>query len=118
MDQLALNMFLAKYPEYAAYVGAAISIASGIAMILPPPTTDEIADGIELAQQYLFRLGVTAWQDAWVEPRHLAGYRLLAEQGRLIGRTIANHWWDRERGGEQIDEIVERRVYGTLGRLT
>ena len=86
--------------------------------LIPAPTKDEIADGIELAQQYLFGLGVTAWQDAWVEPRHLEAYRLLAEQGRLVGRTIANHWWDRERGGEQIDEIVERRAYGTLGRLT
>ncbi len=86
--------------------------------LIPAPTTDEIADGIELAQQYLFRLGVTAWQDAWVEPRHLAAYRLLADQGRLIGRTIANHWWDRERGGEQIDELVERRAFGTLGRLS
>ena len=46
--------------------------------LIPLPTTDEIADGIQTAQQYLFRLGVTAWQDAWVEPPQLAAYRLLA----------------------------------------
>lgn len=37
MDVLA-HMWLSLHPEYLPYFTAAISIASGIAMILPPPT--------------------------------------------------------------------------------
>jgi predicted amidohydrolase YtcJ len=86
--------------------------------LIPPPTVEELADGIELAQAYLHRLGVTAWQDAWVTPIHLEAYRLVAERGRLTGRATACHWWERDRGGEQIDEMAERRRFGTFGRLT
>ena len=85
--------------------------------LIPPPTTEDLADGIVLAQQYLHRLGISAWQDAWVQPADDASYLLLAQQGRLTGRAIANLWWDRERGPEQIDELVARRAAGTLGRL-
>jgi predicted amidohydrolase YtcJ len=85
--------------------------------ILPPTTIDDLAAGLELAQAYLHRLGITAWQDAWVEANDLAAYRLIAERGSLTGRAIACHWWDRERGGEQIDDLVERRRTGNIGRL-
>jgi predicted amidohydrolase YtcJ len=85
---------------------------------LPPTTVDEIADGIELAQAYLHRLGVTAWQDAWVRPDDLRAYRIVAERGRLTGRVTACHWWERDQGAEQIDDILERRRWGTIGRLT
>jgi predicted amidohydrolase YtcJ len=85
--------------------------------ILPPTTVDDLAAGLELAQAYLHRLGITAWQDAWVEAQDLTAYRLIAERGTLTGRAIACHWWDRELGGEQIDDFVERRRTGTIGRL-
>ena len=84
---------------------------------LPPTTVDEVADGIELAQAYLHRLGVTAWQDAWVEKDFLSAYRRVAERGRLTARVTACHWWDRDRGGEQIDELVDRRRWGAIDRL-
>jgi predicted amidohydrolase YtcJ len=85
--------------------------------LIPQPSTEELADGIVLAQQFLHSLGISAWQDAWVEPKGVAAYRLLAEQNRITGRAIANLWWDRERGAEQIEDLVERRAQGTLGRL-
>jgi hypothetical protein len=85
--------------------------------ILPPTTVEDLAAGLELAQAYLHRLGITAWQDAWVEAEDLAAYRLIAERGILTGRAIACHWWDRELGGEQIDDFVERRRTGNIGRL-
>ena len=85
--------------------------------LIPPASLEELAQGIELAQAYLHRLGITAWQDAWVRPDDLAAYRLVAERGRLTGRAIACHWWERTRGLEQIDEIVERRRTGSIGRL-
>ena len=85
--------------------------------ILPPTTTEDLAHGLELAQAYLQRLGISAWQDAWVTPEDLAAYRLVAERGTLTGRAIACHWWDRDRGGEQIDELIERRRISQIGRL-
>jgi predicted amidohydrolase YtcJ len=84
---------------------------------LPSTTVDEIADGIELAQAYLHRLGVTAWQDAWVRPDDLRAYRTVAERGRLTGRVTACHWWERDMGGEQIEDLVERRRWGAIDRL-
>jgi predicted amidohydrolase YtcJ len=86
--------------------------------IVPEPTIDEIVEGLELAQAYLLRLGITAWQDAWVEPDELEAYRVFAERGRLVGRATACHWWQREAGSEQIESIVERRSRADgLGRL-
>jgi predicted amidohydrolase YtcJ len=85
--------------------------------LLPPPTTDELARGLELAQAYLHRLGITAWQDAWVTPSDLAAYKLLAARGSLTGRAIACLWWERDRGAEQIDEMVEQRAGASIGRL-
>jgi predicted amidohydrolase YtcJ len=85
--------------------------------ILPAPTTDELVRGLGLAQAYLHRLGITAWQDAWVTPVDLAAYRLLAGRGGLTGRAIACLWWERERGAEQIDEMMELRAGASIGRL-
>jgi len=88
-----------------------------VKQIIPPPTLEDRARGIELAQAYLHRLGVTAWQDAWVTPADLDAYRLVAERGALSARVVACLWWERERGGEQIDEMLELRRTGTVGRL-
>lgn len=85
--------------------------------LIPPPTIEDRARGLLLAQAYLHRFGITAWQDAWVTPADLAAYRLVAERGDLTGRAIAGLWWERERGGEQIDELIELRRTGTVGRL-
>jgi predicted amidohydrolase YtcJ len=85
--------------------------------ILPPSTIEDLAHGLELAQAYLQRLGITAWQDAWVTAEDLAAYRLIAERGRLTGRAIACHWWERDLGGEQIEDLIERRRTGQVGRL-
>jgi predicted amidohydrolase YtcJ len=85
--------------------------------LVPRPTVEELAHGLELAQDYLHRLGITAWQDAWVTPDDLAAYQLVAQRGLLTARVIACQWWDRARGGEQIEEMIERRATGTVGRL-
>ncbi len=84
---------------------------------VPEPTVDEIADGIGLAQAYLHRLGITAWQDAIVTPPELEAYRRFAASGRLTGRAIACQWWERDRGEEQIEGFVEARAAATAGRL-
>ncbi|HJW20973.1 MAG TPA: amidohydrolase [Candidatus Limnocylindrales bacterium] len=88
---------------------------------LPPTTAADMVAGLRLAQAYLNRLGITAWQDAWVTPFELDAYRELAAAGQLTARVTACHWWEREQGLEQVDSIAERRratgPRGRLGRL-
>ena len=88
-----------------------------VGALIPPPSIEDRVRGLELAQAYLQRLGITAWQDAWVTPPDLEAYRLIAERGRLTGRARAGLWWERERGGEQIESFIEQRRRGTIGRL-
>jgi predicted amidohydrolase YtcJ len=85
--------------------------------LIPEPTMDEVIEGLGLAQAYLQRLGITAWQDAWVTPPNLAAYRTFAQRGLLTARAIACQWWERDRGAEQIDEMIEARGLSSLGRL-
>ena len=47
----------------------------------------------------------------------LATYRLFAERGLLTARAIACQLWDRDRGDEQIDEMIEARRVSAIGRL-
>ena len=85
--------------------------------LTPEPTIDEIAEGLGLAQAYLHRIGITAWQDAWVTPPWLAGYRSFAESGRLTARVVACQWWERDQGEEQIEGFIEERARSAIGRL-
>jgi predicted amidohydrolase YtcJ len=86
--------------------------------LLPATTIEEVVEGLLLAQAYLQRLGITAWQDASVDPPGLEAYRRLAGSGRLTGRVVAAQWWQRDRGGEQIDEMVAERARSSIGRLS
>lgn len=38
MDQLALNVWEGLHPQYAPYITFAITVAAGLAVIMPPPT--------------------------------------------------------------------------------
>ncbi|HET9559147.1 MAG TPA: amidohydrolase [Actinomycetota bacterium] len=85
--------------------------------LAPEPGQAEWEAAIERGQAHLHRLGITAWQDAAVEPDMLAAYRALAERGRLTGRAVAALRWEVEAGGAQLADLVERRRTGTVGRL-
>lgn len=85
--------------------------------LLPLDTAGDLERALRLAQAYLHSLGITAWQDAWVTPEVLDAYRALAGRGELTARVVAALWWDRDRGSEQIDELIERRGRGQVGRL-
>ena len=88
-----------------------------IERLVPKDTPEELAAALRLGQQHLHRLGITAWQDAIIEPdaEELA-YVALASRGELTGRVVGALWWDRHRGAEQIDELVERRASTSIGR--
>jgi predicted amidohydrolase YtcJ len=78
--------------------------------------------GLLAAQQHLFSLGVTSWQDAAVgamfgQDDILPIYLQAARSGQLVARVVGSLWWDRSRGSEQIPELVERRGTGAVGRF-
>lgn len=88
-----------------------------VGRLVPPDSDRLLLDGLRLAQGYLHSLGITAWQDAIVEPRNQAIYRTAAEAGWLTARVELAMWWNRDRGVEQIDELVERSRTGSVGRV-
>jgi predicted amidohydrolase YtcJ len=86
--------------------------------LVPPTTPDEWKTGILRAQAAFHALGITAWQDARIDgPEMLAAYRAVAERGELTIRAEGNLLWDRARGEEQVEDLVEMRADGSLGRL-
>jgi predicted amidohydrolase YtcJ len=85
--------------------------------LVPETTPEEWEEAIRRAQARLHAWGITAWQDATVEPETLRAYRALAERGDLTMRTEGNLRWTRERGEEQLDDLLARREQGMVGRL-
>ncbi len=90
--------------------------------VAPQDTTEDFAEGLRVAQTYLHSLGITAWQDAIVGLdggyRTFDAYVQAAERGELTARVVGALWWDRHRGEEQIDDLVEARARGTVGRFS
>ena len=85
-----------------------------ISDLLPEPSQAERERALLVAQEHLHGFGVTAWQDAilgdYADMRDpSAAYLALGTQGSLTARVVGALWWDRDRGLEQIPELVERR---------
>jgi predicted amidohydrolase YtcJ len=92
-----------------------------VAKLLPEVSPAEYAAGLLEGQQYLFSLGVTAWQDAIVGA--YAGmadtgstYTDATANGDLVADVVGALWWDRELGLGQIADLVERRGAQSGGR--
>ncbi len=85
--------------------------------LIPPPTPADLRRALLESQRYLHSLGITNWQDAWVTPEAQSAYLALAGSGELTARVVGALWWERGRGIEQIDEMVDRRAHGRLGRF-
>ncbi len=85
--------------------------------LVPATTADELLAALRLAQAELHSLGITTWQDAIVTPEvEEPAYVTLAGRGELTARVVGALWWERSHGGEQIDELVERRARTAVGR--
>lgn len=85
-----------------------------VGRLTPPVTPADRLAALLHAQRHLHALGITAWQDALVgdflgmdDPSQ--AYLTAARDGSLTARAGAL-WWDRERGAEQIPELVEKRA--------
>jgi len=97
-------------PQGTLHEGAAVLIGR----LVPAPTPAESGTGLLRAQQHLHRLGITAWQDAIVgdylgHADPLPVYLAAAAAGQLTARVEGALWWDRGRGGEQLDDLLSRR---------
>ena len=79
--------------------------------MLPETTPDDLIAALRLGQAELLSLGVTNWQDAIITPDvEEPAYAALVDRGELRARVVGALWWERSRGAEQIDELVERRA--------
>ncbi|HVQ19199.1 MAG TPA: amidohydrolase [Actinomycetes bacterium] len=95
---------------------------SAVSDLIPAPTAETYDRALDVAQEYLFSLGITGWQDAIIgdvngRPDNLDAYLRAANDGRLKVRVVGALWWDRLRGPEQIDAMLERRANGKAGRF-
>lgn len=87
---------------------------------VPTVSAEEAYQGLLAGQSHLFSMGVTGWQDAMIGvfPGHTdnyGAYLRAATEGALKARVVGALWWDRDRGLEQIPELVERRAGGQVG---
>ena len=95
--------------------GALHEGAMGLVGSLAPAASDEeLLTALLTAQRHLHALGVVGWQDALVGSglgmRDTLGTYLAAQQaGHLTAKVVLAQWWDRERGLEQLPELLERR---------
>jgi hypothetical protein len=101
-------------PQGTLHEGAAILVGR----LVPAPTPAESLTGLLRAQQHLHSLGVTAWQDAIVgdylgHADPLPAYLAAAAAGQLTARVEGALWWDRARGGDQLDGLLTRRELAT-----
>jgi predicted amidohydrolase YtcJ len=93
-----------------------------VGRIAPQPTPDEVYDGLLEGQRYLHSLGITAWQDAivstgaWMD--NYSAYLRAAEGEHLTARVVGSLWWERDRGEDQIDELLDLRERGRSGRFS
>lgn len=93
-----------------------------VGRLAPPATPADRLAALLYAQRQLHALGITAWQDALVgaflgmeDPSD--AYVTAAREGSLTARVVGALWWDRERGAEQIPELVARRAALSHGRF-
>lgn len=78
---------------------------------VPAPDRPTLTRALRRGMAYLHSKGVTGWQDAWITDLHHPSYLEIAPDFDVVGAL----WWDRVRGLEQVDEIVERSREGVGG---
>ncbi|MFE7633411.1 amidohydrolase [Kitasatospora sp. NPDC057518] len=93
-----------------------------VARLLPPATAADRLAGLLRAQRLLHSLGITGWQDALLgefngQPDPSDAYLAAARSGALTARVTGALWWDRDRGADQIPDLVRRRGDLAHGRF-
>ncbi|WP_327675181.1 amidohydrolase [Kitasatospora sp. NBC_00458] len=93
-----------------------------VARLVPAQTAADRLAGLLRAQRLLHSLGITGWQDALLgvfngQPDPSDAYRTADLDGSLTARVTGALWWERDRGAEQIPELVARRAELAGGRF-
>ncbi|MFJ7159394.1 amidohydrolase [Streptomyces sp. NPDC101118] len=93
-----------------------------VSRLAPASTAADRLAGLLRAQELLHSLGITGWQDALLgpfngKPDPSDAYMTAARDGSLTARVTGALWWDRERGGEQVGELVALREKLSHGRF-
>ena len=88
-----------------------------VRQLAPDPPPGQRLDALRLAQRQLHALGISAWNDAWVDSDMLETYMKLEDSGELTARVVLSLLWDRHQGETQLDQLLEMRKLGTGGRL-
>ena len=93
-----------------------------VARLLPPAGDADWYEALLAGQERLLSFGITGWQDAIVGHLHGSGdplpaYLRAAQDGSLLANVVGALWWDRDRGLEQLPELLDRRGAGKEGRF-
>ncbi len=96
--------------------------ASLVSRLIPAPTEDDWDQALLAGQARLLSAGITGWQDAIVGHLHgtgdnLPAYLRAAQAGTLLANVVGALWWDRDRGIDQLPELIERRGTVRAGRF-
>ena len=76
---------------------------------VPAETLEDRVQGLRYSRDMFHRYGITSIQDASVRRDGLEAYRTLERAGDLNLRVVASLWWERDRGLEQVDDLVALR---------
>jgi len=76
---------------------------------IPEETLADRQQGIRYSREMFHRYGITSIQDASVRRGGLEAYQSLELAGELNLRVVASLWWDRNRGLDQVDELIALR---------
>ncbi|MER7302016.1 amidohydrolase [Nocardioides sp. NPDC127514] len=98
-------------PTGALHEGAMALVGS----LVPAPTSRDLTEALLTAQRHLHSVGIVGWQDALVGdglgmPDSLPTYIAANESGALTAKVVLAQWWDRDRGLEQLPELISRRA--------
>lgn len=80
--------------------------------LIPPASSEELADALRYANRYFNSVGIVGWQDASVpigssDPeRTMQTYMALQQRGELKGHVVLALLWDNTRGLEQLPELI------------
>lgn len=82
--------------------------------ITPAVDKESLRRGLIAAQEYMFSLGVTGWQDAIVgsfvpTTDVFELYRTTAEDGTLKAKVTGSLWWSRDEAARNVAELVALR---------
>jgi predicted amidohydrolase YtcJ len=91
---------------------------------VPPTSPAELVAGLIAGQTHLHSLGITSFQDACVGaagelgmPDSFDAYLMAADYGMLSSHVVGALWWDRNRGLDQIDDLLARREQASDGQF-